>query len=144
MRQGVSGSWNSSRSAAGHRLLGRRHGRLRRRAVVGAAAGSEAGDPGRGRAAAAGPTVADVRHSHRGADSRPAGRSGADGGDPDGNDAQLLRDDPLFKTIAEVDPRHEQSLASGSTINRFQHADTRREAEKPVEEREVLCEVRRA
>jgi len=26
-------------------------------------------------------------------------------GDPDGNDAQLLRDDPLFKTIAGIDPR---------------------------------------
>ena len=143
MRQGVSGSWNSSRSAAGHRLLGRRHGRLRRRAVAGAAAGSEAGDPGRGRAAAAGPAGADVRHSHRGADSDPAGRSGA-GGVSRRQRLPTLRDDPLFKTIAEVDPRHEQSLASGSTINRFQHADTRREAEKPVEEREVLCEVRRA
>ena len=43
-------------------------------------------------------------------------------GDPDGNDAQLLRDDPPFKTIAGVDPREEVSLASGSTINRFQRA----------------------
>ncbi len=65
-------------------------------------------------------------------------------GYPDGNDAQFLRDDPLFKTIAQVDPRNEQSLASGSTINRFQHADTRREAQKPLEERDVLLEVRRA
>ena len=65
-------------------------------------------------------------------------------GHPDGNDAQLLRDDPLFKTIAEVDPQSEQSLASGSTINRFQHAYTRREAQKPLEERDVLFEVRRA
>lgn len=65
-------------------------------------------------------------------------------GYPDGNDAQLLRDDPLFKTIAGIDPREDCSLASGSTINRFQHAFTRREAEKPIEERDVLFEVRRA
>jgi hypothetical protein len=66
-------------------------------------------------------------------------------GYPDGNDAQLLRDDPLFKTIVGKDPRLEnESLASGSTINRFLHAFTRREAEKPVEERDVIFEVRRA
>lgn len=66
-------------------------------------------------------------------------------GYPDGNDAQLLRDDPLFKTIAGLDPREkEQSLASGSTINRFQHAFTRREAQKSIEERDVIIEVRRA
>ena len=65
-------------------------------------------------------------------------------GYPDGNDAQLLRDDPLFKTIAGIDPREELSLASGSTINRFQHAFTRREADKPIEERDVIFEVRRA
>lgn len=66
-------------------------------------------------------------------------------GYPDGNDAQLMRDDPLFKTIVGKDPRHaDESLASGSTINRFQHAFTRREAEKPIEEREVIFEVRRA
>lgn len=66
-------------------------------------------------------------------------------GYPDGNDAQLLRDDPLFKTIVGIDPRDEdRPLASGSTLNRFQHAFTRREAEKPPEERDVLLEVRRA
>ena len=66
-------------------------------------------------------------------------------GYPDGNDAQLLRSDPLFKTIVGKDPRQEsESLASGSTINRFLHAFTRREAEKPVEERDVIFEVRRA
>src|SRR5690606_20540301 len=64
-------------------------------------------------------------------------------GYPDGNDAQLLRDDPLFKTIADIDPREETSLASGSTINRFQHSFTRREAEKPIEDRNVIFEVRR-
>lgn len=66
-------------------------------------------------------------------------------GYPDGNDAQQLRDDPLFKTLVGVDPREEnRPLASGSTLNRFQQAFTRREAEKPLEEREVLFEVRRA
>jgi hypothetical protein len=66
-------------------------------------------------------------------------------GYPDGNDAQQLRDDPLFKTIVGVDPRDEdRPLASGSTLNRFQHAFTRREADKPLEERGVLSEVRHA
>jgi hypothetical protein len=66
-------------------------------------------------------------------------------GYPDGNDAQLLRDDPLFKTIVGKDPRDEDSsLASGSTINRFLHSFTRRECEKPVEDRDVIFEVRRA
>lgn len=66
-------------------------------------------------------------------------------GYPDGNDAQQLRHDPLFKTIVGIDPRNEdQPLASGSTLNRFQHAFTRREAEKPREERDVLFEVRKA
>lgn len=66
-------------------------------------------------------------------------------GYPDGNDAQLLRHDPLFKTLVGVDPRLEtRPLASGSTINRFPHSFTRREAEKPIEERDVVFEVRRA
>lgn len=66
-------------------------------------------------------------------------------GYPDGNDANLLRDDPLFKTIVGIDPRQtDRSLASGSTLNRYQHAFTRREADKPLEDREVLFEVRRA
>lgn len=65
-------------------------------------------------------------------------------GYPDGNDAQLLRDDPLFKTIVGKDPRDESSLASGSTINRFLHSFTRRECEKPVEDRDVIFEVRNA
>lgn len=66
-------------------------------------------------------------------------------GYPDGNDAQLLRDAPLFKAIVGIDPREQdQPLASGSTINRFQHAFTRREAQEPLEERDVLLEVRQA
>jgi len=66
-------------------------------------------------------------------------------GYPDGNDANFLRDDPLFKTIVCIDPRQaDRPLASGSTLNRFPHAYTRREADTPREDREVLFEVRRA
>lgn len=60
---------------------------------------------------------------------------------PDGNDAQLLRHDPLFQTVAEVAPTPATPLASGSTLNRFQHAFTRRQADRPVAERAVLREV---
>ncbi len=62
-------------------------------------------------------------------------------GYPDCNDAQVLRDDPLFQILADVSPDAEQPLASGSTLARFHQAFTRREAEKPVEEREVFQEV---
>lgn len=60
---------------------------------------------------------------------------------PDGNDAQVLRHDPLFQTLVGVSPDAEQPLASGSTLNRFQHAYTRRPAHLPREERPVLREV---
>jgi hypothetical protein len=59
----------------------------------------------------------------------------------DCNDAQRLRQDPLFQTIAEVTPTAERPLASGSTLARFQQAFTRRQAELPLEERPVLREV---
>ena len=59
----------------------------------------------------------------------------------DGNDAQVLRDDPLFRSLVDVSPDSEQPLASGSTVNRFHHAYTRRQAELPLEERPVLHEV---
>jgi len=66
-------------------------------------------------------------------------------GYPDGNDANLLRDDPLFKTLVGHSPEdQDQPLASGSTCNRFLHAYTRREAEKDPEDREVLLEQRAA
>jgi hypothetical protein len=66
-------------------------------------------------------------------------------GYPDGNDAKLTREDPLFKTLVGVSPSEEdRELASGSTLNRFLHAYTRREAEKPPEERSVLFERRAA
>ncbi len=60
---------------------------------------------------------------------------------PDCNDAQVLRHDPLFQTLADVSPEEDQPLASGSTLARFLQAFTRREAEKPLEERAVLQEV---
>ena len=66
------------------------------------------------------------------------------GGYFDGNDAQELRRDPLFQTLCDVSPNKDRPLASGSTVNRFQHAHTRREHKKPPEEREVLFEQRRA
>jgi Transposase DDE domain group 1 len=59
----------------------------------------------------------------------------------DGNDAHVVRQDPLFQTLADVSPDGERLLASGSTLNRFHHAYTRRHAEVPVEERPVLREV---
>jgi Transposase DDE domain group 1 len=62
-------------------------------------------------------------------------------GYPDGNDAQVLREDPLFQTLVGVSPDADRPLASGSTLNRFHHAYTRRQAELPVEERPVLREV---
>lgn len=66
------------------------------------------------------------------------------GGYFDGNDAQTLRDDPLFQTLADVAPQDEQPLASGSTLNRFAQAYTRRDAQLPPEERPVLSEQRQA
>jgi len=62
-------------------------------------------------------------------------------GYPDGNDAQALRHDPLFQSLVGVSPHDDQTLASGSTINRFHHAFTRRQAELPLEERPVFQEI---
>ncbi len=66
------------------------------------------------------------------------------GGYPDGNDAQVLRDDPLFRTVVGVAPDGAQRLASGSTLNRFHYAYTRRQAAVPVEERAVVLEQQAA
>jgi hypothetical protein len=62
-------------------------------------------------------------------------------GYPDGNDAQSLRHDPLFQTLVDVPPDGPRALASGSTLNRFHQAYTRRQADVPWEERPVLQEV---
>jgi len=63
-------------------------------------------------------------------------------GYPDCNDAQTLRNDPLFHTLLDL-PAEEDAkpLASGSTLARFAQAFTRREADLPLEERPVLLEV---
>jgi hypothetical protein len=47
-------------------------------------------------------------------------------GYPDGNDAQALRHDPLFRVLADHSPDAEQPLARGSTLARFPYACTRR------------------
>jgi hypothetical protein len=65
-------------------------------------------------------------------------------GYPDGNDAQVLRDDPLFQTLVGVAPDDEQALASGSTLNRFHQAYTRRQADVPWDERPVVGEIEAA
>jgi DDE family transposase len=65
-------------------------------------------------------------------------------GYPDGNDAQAVRQDPLFQTLLDASPHDGQELASGSTLNRFHHAYTRRQAEQPPEERPVGGEVEAA
>lgn len=62
-------------------------------------------------------------------------------GYPDGNEAQALRHDPLLQTLVGVSPDDEQALANGSTLNRFHHAFTRRQADVPVGERPVLREI---
>ena len=63
-------------------------------------------------------------------------------GYPDHNDADDLRADPLFQILADVSPDSEQPLASGSTLARFAYAYTRRDADVPLEERDVLLEMR--
>jgi len=65
-------------------------------------------------------------------------------GYPDCNDAQQLRDDPLFQILADVSPDADNPLASGSTLARLQYAYTRRQAEMPLSERPVLQEIRAA
>jgi hypothetical protein len=65
-------------------------------------------------------------------------------GYPDFQDANQLRDDPLFQILADVSPDAERPLASGSTLARFQYAYTRRQAELPREERPALLEMRAA
>jgi hypothetical protein len=65
-------------------------------------------------------------------------------GYPDANDAQALRHDPLFQTLADLPPGQDQALSSGSTLSRFHYAYTRRQAELPPEERPVLLERQEA
>jgi len=60
---------------------------------------------------------------------------------PDCNDAQRLRTDPLFQTLADVSPNADRPLASGSTMARFKQAYTRRQIELEPEDRDVLLEI---
>jgi Transposase DDE domain group 1 len=63
---------------------------------------------------------------------------------PDCNDADCLRTDPLFQTLAGVAPCPDRPLASGSTLARFQYAFTRRQCELPEEDRPAFGEMYRA
>lgn len=66
------------------------------------------------------------------------------GGYFDANDSNLLRNDPLFQTLADVSPTFEQPLASGSTVSRFKYAYTRRQRQLPLEERTIEEECQAA
>jgi hypothetical protein len=66
------------------------------------------------------------------------------GGYVDANDANVLRNDPLFQTLADASPTPEQPLASGSTLSRFKYAYTRRQQSLPVEERTIEKECQTA
>lgn len=59
------------------------------------------------------------------------------GGYFDANDSNVLRNDPLFQTLADVPPNGEQPLASGSTVSRFRYAYTRRQEDLPLDERTI-------
>jgi hypothetical protein len=65
-------------------------------------------------------------------------------GYPDFNDAQALRHDPLFQILTDVSPDADNPLASPSTLSRFPYAFPRRQAERPLEEREVGGEIESA
>ncbi len=66
------------------------------------------------------------------------------GGYFDANDSNVLRDNPLFQTLADSAPRPDQPLASGSTVSRFKYAYTRRQRHLPVEERTIERECQLA
>jgi len=66
------------------------------------------------------------------------------GGYFDANDANVLRDNPLFQTLADSSPSPQQPLASGSTVSRFKYAFTRRQQQLPVEERTIEQECQTA
>ena len=62
----------------------------------------------------------------------------------DANDANALRHDALFKVLLDLSPDDEETLASGSTLARFQYGYTRRQHGLPIEERPVLLEQQHA
>ena len=65
-------------------------------------------------------------------------------GYPDGNDADHCRDDALFQILQGFVPDTERPLASTSTLNRYLHGYTRRDAQLPREDRPSLLDQRRA
>jgi hypothetical protein len=65
-------------------------------------------------------------------------------GYPDGNDSDHTRADALFQILLGLTPDPDRPLASTSTLNRFLHAYTRRDAQLPREERPSLLQQRRA
>jgi hypothetical protein len=65
-------------------------------------------------------------------------------GYPDGNDAEVSRADALFQILQGLPADPRRPLASTSTLNRFLHGYTRRDAERPREERPSLLQQRRA
>lgn len=65
-------------------------------------------------------------------------------GYPDGNDAERTRCDALFQILLGTPPGPNSPLASTSTLNRFLHGSTRRDAELPREDRPSLLQQRRA
>ena len=65
-------------------------------------------------------------------------------GYPDGNDADRCRDDALFQILQGFAPDPERPLASTSTLNRYLHGYTRRDAQLLREDRPSLLDQRRA
>jgi Transposase DDE domain group 1 len=63
---------------------------------------------------------------------------------PDCNDADTLRHDRLFRTLADRSAPDDLPLASASTLARFQYAFTRRQCDLPPEERPAYGEMYRA
>jgi hypothetical protein len=56
----------------------------------------------------------------------------------DANDCQRTRSDPLFQLLADLEPDPQKPLASGSTLNRFAYAFTRRHSRADEPDRDVL------
>ena len=59
------------------------------------------------------------------------------GGYFDASDADVLRNNPLFQTLADHAPSPEQPLASGSKLSRVKYAYTPRQRNLPVEEQTI-------
>jgi hypothetical protein len=63
----------------------------------------------------------------------------------DANDANALRHDALFKSLLDLSPNDDdETLASGSTLARFQYGYTRRQKDVPIQDRQVLVEQQQA